>query len=81
MTDAEIAGFMHWRGPGAYTQHQMRRIYSLLDEAERRERQACAKACEELPPPASCNGVERSLWDVAKLSCKSAILARNDHAA
>lgn len=43
MTDAEIAGHMNWRGPGAYTQHQMKRIKALLTEAESREREACAQ--------------------------------------
>lgn len=26
MTDAEIAGYMNWRGPGAYTAHAMKRV-------------------------------------------------------
>lgn len=46
MTDAEIAGYMNWRGPGAYTQHQMKRIRQIVEEAQRREREACAQIVE-----------------------------------
>jgi hypothetical protein len=49
MTDAEIAGYMNWRGPGAYTQHQMKRIKALLVEAESREREVCARITEASP--------------------------------
>lgn len=47
MTDAEIAGYMNWRGPGAYTQHHMKRIKTLLAVAEAREREACEKLVDE----------------------------------
>lgn len=47
MTDAEIAGYMNWRGPGAYTAHHMKRIKRIIEEVQRREREACAKLCEE----------------------------------
>jgi hypothetical protein len=40
MTDTEIAGYMGWRGPGAYTQHQMRRIKMIVHEVQRREQEA-----------------------------------------
>lgn len=40
MTEAEIAGYMGWRGPGAYTQHQMRKVKTVVAEALRREREA-----------------------------------------
>lgn len=43
MTEAEIAGYMGWRGPGAYTQHQMRKIKEIVEEVQRREREACAR--------------------------------------
>ena len=42
MTDAEIAGYMGWRGPGAYTAASMRKIKHVIAEAENREREACA---------------------------------------
>lgn len=49
LTSAEIAGFMTWRGPGAYTVHAERRIRKLVAEAVRRERAACVALC--LPKP------------------------------
>ena len=48
MTDAEIAGHMNWRGPGAYTAHHMKRIKRIIEEVQRREREACAKLCDEI---------------------------------
>jgi hypothetical protein len=47
MTDAEIAGYMNWRGPGAYTQHQLKRVCTIVEEVQRREREACASVCDE----------------------------------
>ena len=48
MTDAEIAGCMNWRGPGAYTAHAMKRIKRIIEEVKSREREACAKLCDEI---------------------------------
>lgn len=48
MTDAEIAGYMDWRGPGAYTERQLRRIRSIVDEVQRRERERFALECIDL---------------------------------
>jgi hypothetical protein len=48
MTDAEIAGYMNWRGPGAYTAHAMKRIKRIIEEVQIREREACAKLCDEI---------------------------------
>lgn len=55
MTDAEIAGYMNWRGPGAYTAHHMKRIKRIIEEVQRREREACAKVCEA--------EAKRALWN------------------
>ncbi len=41
MNDAEIAGYMDWRGPGAYTERQLVRIRRIVEEVRRREREAC----------------------------------------
>ena len=30
LSGAEIAGFMNWRGPGAYTAHADRRVVRLI---------------------------------------------------
>ena len=47
MTDAEIAGLMGWRGPGAYTATAMRKVKAIIAAAEAAEREACAKAANE----------------------------------
>lgn len=47
MTDAEIAGYMDWRGPGAYTAHHMKRIKRIIEEVQRREREACVRLASE----------------------------------
>lgn len=46
LSGAEMAGFMNWRGPGAYTAHAERRIVRLIAEAVRREREACAQVVD-----------------------------------
>lgn len=45
-------------------------------EAVLKEREACARLCEQLQAPKSCSGAERSLWDVATLECAHDIRAR-----
>ena len=47
-----------------------------VQEAVREALQEARKACENLPAPEACSGVERSLWDVATMACAEAILAR-----
>jgi hypothetical protein len=44
MNDAEIAGYMDWRGPGAYTERQLVRIRRIVEEVRKRESEACANA-------------------------------------
>lgn len=36
MDETEIAMFMNWRGPGAYSQHMMRRIKKMIEEVAKR---------------------------------------------
>jgi hypothetical protein len=81
MNDAEIAGYMNWRGPGAYIERQLQRIRLIVEEVTRRERNACAQVCYDMPAPDSCSGSESSLWDVATLECGDAIQARGRDAA
>jgi hypothetical protein len=38
ITDAEIAGYMGWRGPGAYTEASLRKIRQIIDHVLRVER-------------------------------------------
>ena len=44
-----------------------------VQEAVREALQKARKACENLPAPDSCSGVERSLWDVATMACAEAV--------
>ena len=44
-----------------------------VQEAVREALQEAKKACENLPAPDSCSGVERSLWDVATMACAEAV--------
>jgi len=38
ITDAEIAGYMGWRGPGVYTEASLRKIREIIDHVLRAER-------------------------------------------
>ena len=49
MTDAEIAGYMDWRGPGAYTERQLVRIRRIVEEVRRREREKRGQAMQVRP--------------------------------
>ena len=40
------------------------------------EREACAKVCDDLPPPEGYSIVEISFWDITSLACGDAIRAR-----
>ena len=44
-----------------------------VKEAVREALHEAQKACENLPAPDSCSGVERSLWDVATMACAEAV--------
>ncbi len=44
-----------------------------VQEAVREALQEARKACENLPAPEACSGVERSLWDVATMACAEAV--------
>jgi hypothetical protein len=46
----------------------------LLEAFARLIVERCAAVCDELPAPASCTGVERSLWDVATMAAGDAVL-------
>ena len=43
ITDAEISGYMGWRGPGAYTAHKLRKIRQIIAEAEKRTKEDTLK--------------------------------------
>lgn len=51
ISEAEIAGFMNWRGPGAHSAHMMRRIKKLVEEVADR-----AVKGSEMVPAAQASG-------------------------
>ena len=44
-----------------------------VHEAVREALHEAQKACENLPAPESCSGIEKSLWDVATMACAEAV--------
>jgi len=59
ITDAEIAGYMGWRGPGAYTEASLRKIRQIVDHVLRAERATP-------PSPSTAPEVdERAAFEVA----------------
>jgi len=49
----------------------------LVDaKATEREREACAKLCDELPAPDIYSDTDKSMWDVTCMDCATAIRAR-----
>jgi hypothetical protein len=41
-----------------------------------REREACAKVCDELPTPDIYSDTDQSMWDITCIDCAAAIRAR-----
>jgi hypothetical protein len=41
-----------------------------------KEREACAKVCEELPAPNIYSDTDKAMWDVTCIDCATAILER-----
>ena len=41
-----------------------------------KEREACAKVCEELPAPDIYSDTDQSMWDITCIDCAEAIRAR-----
>lgn len=41
-----------------------------------KEREACAKVCEELPAPNFYSDTDQSMWDITSMDCAEAIRAR-----
>ena len=44
-----------------------------VQEAVREALHEAKKACENLPAPESCSGIEKSLWDIATMACAEAV--------
>jgi hypothetical protein len=41
-----------------------------------KEREACAKVCDELPAPDIYNNTDKSMWEITCIDCADAIRAR-----
>lgn len=41
-----------------------------------KEREECAKVCEELPAPNFYSDTDQSMWDITSMDCAEAIRAR-----
>lgn len=64
MNQAEIAGYMDWRGPGAYTERQMVKIQRIIQEVQRREREAMRNEVHSCGPTcanAACVAVREAV--------------------
>jgi hypothetical protein len=49
-----------------------------VDAEIRKEREACAKLCEELPAPNVYSNSDKGMWDITSLECGDAIRARGN---
>ena len=58
-----------WAGVGEPLQ-----MFAKLVAAK--EREACAKVCDELPAPDIYGNTDKSMWDVTCIDCATAIRAR-----
>ena len=52
-------------------------VKAMIAEAVAKEREQCAKVCEELVPDMSRTANDASVWDVATFDCAVAIRARS----
>ena len=43
-----------------------------------KEREACAKVCDELPAPNVYSDSDKGMWDITSLACGDAIRARGE---
>ena len=59
-------------------ERQVNILTDALAKSKADEREACAKVCDDLPPPDGYNMTEISFWDVTSLECAAAIRARGD---
>jgi hypothetical protein len=60
-----------WAGVGEPLQ-----MFAKLVAAK--EREACAKLCDELPAPDEYSNTDKSMWEVTCIDCADAIRARGE---
>ena len=64
MTDAEIAGIMGWRGPGAYTEAAMRKVRQCIAAETAR----CAAVVRSVNIEVIGDDGSKQLWDMERLA-------------
>ena len=57
-------------------EHTMRMCEIAWANGAFKEREACAKLCEELPAPNFYSDTDKSMWDITSMDCAEAIRAR-----
>jgi len=57
-------------------EHTMRMCEIAWANGAYKEREACAKVCEDLPAPDIYSNTDMSMWDVTCMDCADAIRAR-----
>lgn len=67
-----------WPAEMEAMERQVNILTDALAQAVEAEREACAKVCDDLPPPPDYSIVEISNWDVASLECAAAIRNRSN---
>lgn len=65
-------------GGWVWTKLEMEWIENRIAKAVAAEREACAKACEELRPTMYRNDTEASIWEIATLECTDEIRLRGN---
>ena len=70
ISEEEIAAIMNWKGPGAYSQHMMRRIKKLVEEVAGR-----AVISQEMRPVAHASGTYGGYMNYARLDYKTEAFA------
>ena len=67
-----------WPSEMEAMERQVNILTDALAKSKADEREACAKVCDDLPPPDGYNMTEISFWDVTSLECAAAIRARSE---
>jgi hypothetical protein len=67
------AGMLHGGEFALFGNEKLEAFAKLVAE---KEREACAKVCDELPAPDEYSITDKSIWDVTCIDCADAIRAR-----
>lgn len=81
MTQDEIIKMARQAGLNLYVNDIIEKPYAEIVVAfanlvAAKEREACAKLCDELPAPNVYSDSDKGMWDITSLACADAIRAR-----